>query len=411
MMKFLELFVFWYPATMSIIWIIGSIIFYFRIENKKPLSLNESPMVSVLVPCYNEAETIIDTLDKLNALDYPQYEIIAINDGSSDNTFEVLCELSARIERLRIINLINNSGKANALYHGLIASNGEYLVCVDADSYLAPDALNMIIPHFITPNSGERVGAVTGNPRVRNRNSLIAKIQLCEYSSIIGLIKRTQKILGKVMIVSGVVVAYRKRALIDSKFWDKDMITEDIAVTWKIQKNYWDVRYEPRAICWMLVPEKIKGFWKQRIRWAQGGLEVMARHFNIFKSWRERRLYLVFSEQVLSIVWAACWVYLFILGMIQFVSGNSTFMPYFWKSQFLSFICIIQFLFAMKLDSKYDKHLLKYGMWAIWYPILFWYMNAAIVLVAIPKTIFRKRKKYAVWESPDRGLKDAKDKK
>jgi len=403
MLDWIVLFVFWYPACMSTLWMIGGILFYFRVERKKPLPLTETPMVSLLVPCCNEGETIRNTVKRLDELDYPNYEIIAIDDGSEDNTYEVLQHLSLEYERLRVVHMEKNAGKANALYHGLLAASGEIIVGVDADSYLAKDALLYMVPHFTNKNNGERVGAVTGNPRVRNRSSLLAKIQLCEYASIISLIKRTQRMLGKVMTVSGVVVAYRKRALLDCHLWDRDMVTEDVAVTWKLEKNFWDVRYEPRALCWMLVPETVKGIWKQRQRWTRGGMEVMGRHVNIFKSWKERRLVPVFLEQCLSIVWSFCWLYLAILEVIRWTKGDYINELY-WKSQFLSFVCIVQFAVAMILDKRYDKKLLKNSLWAVWYPLLYWYINALEVIVALPKTILRKRKKLATWTSPDRGI-------
>lgn len=283
----ISLYVFWYPLCMSLLWILGGIIFHHRREKKlkQSLPLTETPMVSILVPCYNEQETISNTISQLDKLNYPNYEIIAINDGSKDNTYNMLEKLSQQYNKLRVIQLLTNSGKANALYLGLIVSKGEYLVCLDADAYLDPESLNHMIPHFITSHNGERVGAVTGNPRVRNRSSLLAKIQLCEFSSIISLIKRTQRLLGKVMTVSGVVVAFRKRALLDCGLWDRDMITEDIAISWKLQKRFWDIRYEPNAVCWMLVPESIKGLWQQRVRWSQGGLEVIIRHWDVLLHW------------------------------------------------------------------------------------------------------------------------------
>ena len=194
MLRYIEIFVFWYPAIMSVFWMVGAIIFYISNERKKPLPLYETPMVSILVPCFNEEETIEVTVAELSQLHYPNYEIIVINDGSSDNTSEVVRDLLPVYDRLRFIDLKENNGKANALYLGLLAAKGEILMGVDSDSYIMPDALNYIIPHFTNPFNGERVGAVTGNPRVRNRNSLLAKIQLCEYSSIISLIKRTQRI-------------------------------------------------------------------------------------------------------------------------------------------------------------------------------------------------------------------------
>ncbi|WP_242860073.1 poly-beta-1,6-N-acetyl-D-glucosamine synthase [Desulfosporosinus sp. I2] len=398
------MYVFWYPLIMSTFWIIGGILFYHKIEKKPSLPINETPMVSILVPCYNEENTIENTVERLDNLNYPSYEIIAINDGSKDRTHDVLEELSRNYEKLRVIQLKTNAGKANALYLGLIASKGEFLVGIDADSYLDPDALNYMIPHFVTPNYGERVGAVTGNPRVRNRNSLLARIQLCEFSSIISLIKRTQRLLGKVMTVSGVVVAFRKSALIDCGLWDRDLMTEDIGVTWKLQKRFWDVRYEPRAICWMLVPETLAGLWKQRVRWAQGGIEVLIRHWDIWLDWKNRRLIPVYLEQIMSIIWSIAWLILFVLIVVQILAGKLSFFPMFWQGQYLALLSLIQFVVAMLLDKRYDEKLLRYYLWAIWYPTFYWYFNAIVIVYAIPKTIFSKRGKFATWDSPDRGL-------
>lgn len=398
------MYVFYYPLIMSMCWIMGSIIFYHRREKREPMLLNKTPLVSILVPCYNEGETIEYTIEKLNELNYVNYEIIAINDGSSDNTEDILYELSLKYERLRIIQLKKNAGKANALYLGLIASKGEYLVGIDADSYLDKNALNYMIPHFTTPNYGERVGAVTGNPRVRNRSSLLAKIQLAEFSSVIGLIKRTQRLLGKIMTVSGVVVIFRKKALIDCGLWDRDLITEDIGVTWKLQKRFWDVRYEPRAICWMLVPETLIGLWKQRVRWSQGGLEVIIRHSNILKDWRQRRIIPIYIDHILSILWAISWFIVTVISVYCIIIGQRGFFQYSWQGQYLSLICLLQFFVAMNLDKKYDEKLTSYYIWTIWYPIFYWYFNALVILRAIPKALFKKKNKFATWDSPDRGL-------
>ncbi|MEW9672609.1 poly-beta-1,6-N-acetyl-D-glucosamine synthase [Ammoniphilus sp. 3BR4] len=398
---------FWYPLIMSIVWMVGGILFYFRIERnatRDPVFLIEEPLVSILIPCYNEEETIEETIQNLQLLKYPHFEIIAINDGSKDNTSAVLKRLSRKTSNLRVIDLKENAGKANALYLGFIASKGEILMGLDADAYLDPYALHYMIPHFTTPKNGERVGAVTGNPRVRNRSSLIAKIQLCEFSSIIGLIKRSQRILGKVMTVSGVVVAFRKRALMDCGLWDRDLITEDIGVTWKLQKKFWDVRYEPRAICWMLVPETIKGIWKQRVRWAQGGIEVILRHRDVLFHWKYRRLVPIYLEQVCSIVWSISWIIVFIIAMWHKTMGYSDYQPIQWEGAYISIFCILQFIIAMRIDQTYDEKLSRYYLWVIWYPIFYWYINAFAILRALPKAIFRKRNTFAVWESPDRGI-------
>ena len=385
------------------LWVFGALLFYYSNERKGALPLEQFPFVSILMPAHNESSILYPVIEQMVELNYPNYEIIIINDGSSDDTAEVIKNLTAKYPIVRGIDLKPNCGKANALYLGLIASKGEILVGVDADSYLDKNAIRYLVSHFVNPNNGERVGAVTGNPRVRNRGSLLGKLQLCEYASIISLIKRTQRVLGKVMTVSGVCVAYRKRALLDCGFWDRDMMTEDIAVTWKLEKKFWDIRYEPRALCWMLVPETVKGLWRQRKRWSEGGLEVIFRHWDIFKSWRRRRLAPIYFEQILSFMWSVCWLVFTIILICMEIAGKAVFIDYIWKSQFLSFICLFQFMVAMFLESKYDRDVLKNAWSVIWYPLFYWYINVFIALAAVMRAIL-PNKKLATWKSPDRGI-------
>lgn len=402
----LAAFVFFYPLVMSIIWSVGGFMFYLRRERKNPvpkIPVEAAPLVSILVPAYNEAETIAETVHHLQNLNYPNYEVIVINDGSKDQTAEVLRGLSDQVSRLRVINLLKNSGKANALYMGLAASRGEILITLDADALLDPEALNFMVPHFTTPQFGERVGAVTGNPRVRNRSSLLGKIQVVEYASIIGLIKRAQRILGKVMTVSGVIVAFRKRALVDCGLWDKDLITDDIGVTWKLQRRFWDVRYEPQAVCWMLVPETLKGLFKQRVRWSQGGLEVLLRHWDIFFDYRQRRLLPIYITEVLSVIWSVAWVVTAVM-MILGVVLDETLAPGIWPGIYLALVCVIQFLLAYIVERQYEPGIARYYIWAVWYPMVYWYFNLVIVLAAIPRALRVRRTKFATWDSPDRGL-------
>ena len=330
-----------------------------------------------------------------------------INDGSSDDTATIAKQLAGQYEQVRFVDCKENCGKANALYLGFIASKGEYLICVDGDSYLEKDCIRHMMSHFLNPRNGERVGAVTGNPRVRNRSSLLAKIQLCEYASIISLIKRCQRIWGKVMTVSGVVVAYRKRALLDCGLWDRDLVTEDIGVTWKLERNFWDVRYESRAICWMLVPETLKGLVKQRRRWAQGGQEVMLRHAGIFKSWRRRRMYPIFAEQVLSLLWICSWLLLTLTELFRLFYDSDSYVTYLWKSQYIAIICLLQFIVAFILERKYDRHIMKNMFVVAWYPLFYWVLNGLVSLTAIPSSIkirFKSKKHLATWNSPDRGI-------
>lgn len=394
---------------MGILWIFGSLVYFFKREREPSLPTfedHELPFISILIPAHNEEKIIEETIQYASNLHYPHYEVIVINDGSTDRTSEILISLLDTYPLLRVVNVRKNKGKANALKQGVLAAKGELIATIDSDAVLDKDALRYIAPHFITPGNAERVGAVTGNPRIRNRSSLLAKIQLVEYASIIGLIKRTQRVMGKVMTVSGVFVVFRKKALLQVDMWDTDLITDDIGVTWKLQRNFWDVRYEPQALCWMLVPETLRGIWKQRLRWTQGGIEVILRHMNIFLDWRQRRLYPVFLEQILSVTWAIAWFITFLYMAYQFIFYNNYIMPIFWIGNFLSLICLVQFLVALLIERHYEKNIIKFLLWGIWYPILYWHINALLVIAALPRTIkvLKKDKdQFVTWESPDRG--------
>ncbi|WP_233420675.1 poly-beta-1,6-N-acetyl-D-glucosamine synthase [Xenorhabdus nematophila] len=275
-------FVFFWPLFMSAIWISGGIYFWFyrerhwKIVDTEAPGLKGEPLISILIPCYNEGANVRETLKAALSQRYTNIEVIAINDGSTDSTADELNAMAKQHKALRIIHLKQNQGKATALQAGAAAANSDYLVCIDGDALLDRDAAVWLVKPMI---DHPRVGAVTGNPRVRTRSTLVGRIQVGEFSSIIGLIKRTQRVYGQVFTVSGVVAAFNRRALVDVGYWSNDMITEDIDVSWKLQLHHWSIFFEPRAICWILMPETLRGLWRQRLRWAQGGAEVFSEKY------------------------------------------------------------------------------------------------------------------------------------
>jgi biofilm PGA synthesis N-glycosyltransferase PgaC len=390
---------------MSLFWIAGSIVFVRKREHPINLEIDKFdwPMISILIPCYNEEDTIEETIHFMNKIAYKNKEIIAVNDGSKDKTGELLHKLAKQYDDLRVIDCKENRGKATALKLATFASKAEYLVCVDSDAILDPYAAHYLIYHFL--HSGERLGAVTGNPRIRNRDTLLARLQIVEYASIIGIIKRSQRLWGKVMTVSGVCVAFRKKALVDVGLWDHDMITEDISVSWKLQEKFWDIRYEPRALCWMLVPETLKGIWRQRIRWAQGGQEVIFRHWRIILDWRHRRLWPIYYEQWASLFWNFSWIFVTVYYFIYADTIQELLIWFTFSSFCLVFLSLIQLVIAAIIDSKYDN-IVPYLLWGAWYPFIYWVLNALIVVFALPKAIkSRVKGGYATWSSPDRGMR------
>jgi biofilm PGA synthesis N-glycosyltransferase PgaC len=407
-------FAFYYPLFMSYLWMTGAVYYFFYWEklDKRPVhdppKLLDSPDVSFIVPCHNEARNVQDTILALLNQDYPEYEVIAINDASTDETGEILEEMAATSDRLRVIHLETNQGKAMGLRVGAIAAKNEILVCIDGDAILERHATRWLVWPFA---HGPRVGAVTGNPRVRNRTTLLAKIQVGEFSSIVGLIKRAQRIYGRVFTVSGVVAAFRRSALHSVGYWNLDMVTEDIDISWSLQLNRWDVRYEPNALCFILMPETLKGLWRQRTRWAQGGVEVLMRHFRELLTLRNRRMWLVAVELIVSEFWAYVMAFIFLMWLLgQFfdlphVLQVSTILPG-WPGVILGATCLVQFALSLIIDSRYESRQLgQFYYWIIWYPMVYWLLHAAASVVAVPRAIIKRRGTRAIWVSPDRGIR------
>ena len=154
--------------------------------------------MSVLIPSYNEGDNAEETLSHALALDYPEFEVIAINDGSKDDTGEVLERMAALHPRLRVVHLAQNQGKAIALQAGSLLAKHEILICIDGDALLHKQAAHWFVRHFV---GSPRVGAVTGNPRIRNRSTLLGRVQVGEFSSMVGMIKRAQRSFGRIFTV------------------------------------------------------------------------------------------------------------------------------------------------------------------------------------------------------------------
>lgn len=406
-------FAFYYPLFMSYVWATGATYYFFYREQSDhrraddPPPLEQTPPVTFVVPCHNEGENADETIGSLLEQDYPEFEIIALNDASSDDTGPRLDAISARDARVRVIHFETNQGKAMGLRVAALAARHEYLICLDGDALLDRHATRWMVRHFV---EGPRVGAVTGNPRVRNRTTLLGKIQVGEFSSIIGLIKRAQRIYGRVFTVSGVVAAFRKTALHGIGYWNVDMVTEDIDVSWRLQLAHWDIRYEPNALCWILMPETFKGLWRQRLRWAQGGVEVFMRYWRELLGWRSRRMWVVGLELVVSTIWAYTMGAIFLLWLIGiFVTLDppfavSTVLPG-WSGVILGATCLIQFGISLAIDSRYEPALSRFYYWMIWYPMIYWMIHSTATIVAVPKAVAKKRGKRATWVSPDRGVR------
>lgn len=375
-----------YPIASSLVWTTTGATYYVRREFRGPTgppALERYPPVSVLITCYCEELHIEETLASCLRLNYPDFEVVIVDDGSTDRTLEKVLPF-VREGRVRLMAKAKNEGKAMALNDAVPCLKGEIVVVIDADASPAPDMLRHVVPHFLYP----RVAAVTGNPRVLEKNTFLAKLQAVEFTSIVSLLKRGQRIWGRILTVSGVLVALRKSALIDVGLFSPDMATEDIDVTWKLQEKCYDVRYEAKAIIWMRVPKDLRGLWKQRRRWALGLSQVLRRHGSSALTWKRRRMWPMLFESSLSVLWAYVFVTLTVLWIFSYAVGHppvgASPIPNWW-GMMIATLSLVQLGTGVLLDRCYDRGIVRHFPVAIYYPIVYWMLMALVTVTATPK--------------------------
>jgi biofilm PGA synthesis N-glycosyltransferase PgaC len=394
----------WYPLISSGVLVLVSLLYHFRRErpvNKPEFDPKFTPKVSVVIAAFNEENHIEETIRGLLLIDYPDFEIVIIDDGSTDGTAAKVMPF-VYDGKVRFVRKLVNEGKAMALNDGLRCTNGEILLIMDADAIPDPKILRYVVPHFKYP----RVGAVTGNPRVYNRDTLLSKLQAIEFTAIISLQRRAQRVWGRILTMSGVVGAFHRTALVDVGFYSPDMATEDIDLSWKLQLRFWDIRYEPRAVVWMRVPSSLGGLWRQRRRWAEGLAQVLRRHGAEVTTWQCRRLWPLLIESWLSIMWSYCFVVLTSLWIFCYGVGyppiGASPIPNWW-GMLIGTMCLVQLLTGVILDRRYDRRIPLYYFTAVFYPLIYWIIMAIVTSTATPGAMLRTPKRAPVRWKPIRG--------
>ena len=410
-----------YPILGGFGWFIGvlcyALIFKYRQKNWIEIPEEIEPFITIMVPAHNEEIVIEKTIDYLmNQLNYSNYEVLVTDDGSTDETPAILRRLSDQYENLRVVRIEKNKGKAHAFDIGVAFAKGELILSNDADTVPEPDALNYYVNFFIRKDA-RNISAVTANMDVQNRTKLIAKSQTVEFSSIVGIIKRTQMgVLGGIYAYSGANTMYRKDALIDVGMFRQDRATEDISIAWDHQLDGWASLFAPRIMFFMEVPENLKMLYRQRKRWAKGGTEVWLTNFKkvFLHPFQNIGRTVMFIDQTFSIIWSFFfWIssILFAGALIRFlVEGNYERIYHMITLSFL-FVCFemisgtFQLVASLIADDRARK--LKYILFAPLYMLFYWMLNAlTIVTTFIPavKTILGFGS--GTWKSPERQKRD-----
>jgi len=235
------------------------------------------PSVSIIVPAHNEEKVIERCIESLIEIDYPKKEIIVVDDGSSDKTYELAKKYVRK--GVKVIRRRRAGGKSVALNTGMLLAKGEIIVTCDADSLISRTAIKAIVKRFQDP----MVTAVAGNVKVLNRTNLVTKCQALEYIVNENIYRRVFDIFGVVPVVPGPLAAFRRKALREIGFYDKDTLTEDFDITVKILKAGKVVQALSNAIVYTEAPTSWRDFYKQRVRWNRGTFQTIRKHWNVLR--------------------------------------------------------------------------------------------------------------------------------
>ena len=237
----------------------------------------EPPGVSVVVPAYQEARVIDQCVRSILRSDYPRLEIVCVDDGSTDDTYERMRRMASdhpgTVRALRQ----DNAGKGAALNTGIAAAHGDVLVLVDADGIFRPDTLGRLLRGF----RGPRIGAVCGNDRPVNLDRTLTRLLALVSHVGTGLMRRGLDVLGCLPVVSGNIGAYRRDVLDVAGPLRTDTLGEDLELTWRVHRAGFQVAFAPDALVYAESPSTVRGLWRQRVRWARGLLQATEMHWSM----------------------------------------------------------------------------------------------------------------------------------
>lgn len=333
--------------------------------------------VTIVVPVYNEETVIASALRSLLSLDYPIFDILVVDDGSTDKTFDIASSLEGRYGAVTVrVVRQSNGGKATALNTGIALARTPFVLCMDGDSRLARGTLRSAMRHFEDP----RVGAVAGNVKVVNRNNVWTRLQALEYIEGLNLARRAQGFLRVVNIIPGPIGIFRRDVLREVGGYDTDTFAEDADLTLKILTAGWHVRYEERAIAWTEAPESFLDLIKQRYRWTRGILQALRKR----SSWLTAPLggIAVWGSLLAMLFEAIVWPAVSIFGNLLFAvaalsAGVAPGLLYWWV--LLTMLDVAAAVYAVAMEEE-DLALIPY---AVIYRLVFITMIDVAKLFAI----------------------------
>ncbi|MCP6758105.1 MAG: glycosyltransferase [Fischerella sp. CENA71] len=260
-------------STMRLLFVATLAVYEWKSRRSYKYPVNHLPSVSVVVPAFNEEKVIHKTINSILRSNYKNFNIIVVDDGSQDATYQRVVKTFADNCRVSIFTK-TNAGKAQALNYGIKQSDAEIIVALDADTILRPNAIKNLVRHFADP----MIGAVAGNAKVGNRINILTYWQALEYITSQNLERRAFGLLNCISVVPGAIGAWRRQLILQAGGYQNDTLAEDADLTLSLLRMGYRIGYEENAIALTEAPDNVGGFLKQRNRWMFGTLQAAWKH-------------------------------------------------------------------------------------------------------------------------------------
>lgn len=353
--------------------------------------LERFPLVTVIIPVHNNSHTLGQTLESLSAQTYPleSIEVICVDNGSTDHCFDVFCRFQEGRSKLRLAWIpVERPGKAAALNAGIYSSSGAYILAVDADVSLGPDAVYEMVRNFeYRPRLAAATGAIAAAPPAREANRLMELLHVCEafeYLSAFCVGRRYQSLVNSLYTLSGAFSAFRRETLFESSYlYDSLTVSEDTKLTFdlrdRVQRRRPDATIEcvDTAIAFVEPISSLAALYSQRLRWQRGQIEVTALHSDEhsgltgpFRSVSGRTLLADHTLAFPRLVWTFLLPFLFLLGYSPAVVVTAVIAMY------VSYVLIecLFFLAAYRYVQPEDQVRLRRIAWVVLVMPLFRFM-------------------------------------
>lgn len=405
-----SIFAIWGLLFMNIILSMGGFVYImrtYRTDGHK--SIAEYPMVTVMVPAHNESIVIQKTMEALLKFDYPKdkYEIIVINDNSSDDSAQVLKNIQVNNPRARIIvintdNIIGGKGKSNALNIALSVASGSVIAIYDADNTPEKQALKILVENLM---SDDKLGAVIGKFRTRNKYaSLLTRFVNIETLAYQCMNQAGRYFFFKLCTIPGTNYVIRRELIDRMGGWDVNALAEDTEISFRLYRMGYYIKFMPLAVTWEQEPQKLKQWFKQRTRWVKGNLYVLKNNFKYAFDPKAGRMRLdviyyalVYLTMFTSLIFSDMIFIIGILGLGYVTLGG--FSSLLWEMAILLFILNVSITLSVERNEfNFSNILLTFFM-------LFTYAKMWVLVVlngliqGIQDALYHKE---VVWDKTER---------